>query len=197
MMTTERPESAEGQGTRLCRAGSKGPNPCWRPATTNAYEGEPEISYCAFHAELIRRIDERYDLLATLYIMQDWIAGPVKASEDDDLKSYAYTMRDKAEEDLWPAMVAQKAASLIAGQRQDEKPLAPEQAQRLAVLLLRCDALSDARAILEGLPEEAFGTSDRWAITAALMIMSEEANAEASRYKREIGLGEQESTVRD
>jgi hypothetical protein len=196
MMSTERPESAEGQGAVLCRAGSKSPNPCWRLATTNAF-GEPEIWHCAEHAELIRSTIERDELFPTLYTMHEWIAGAVKESENTDLERYAFTMRDKAEEDLWPAMVAQKAASLIAGQRQDEKPLAPEQAQRLAVLLLRCDALSDARAILEGLPEEAFGTSDRWAITAALMIMSEEANAEASRYKREIGLGEQESTVRD
>jgi hypothetical protein len=120
--------------------------------------------------------------------MGEWKAGPVKASRDDDPEQYAYAMRDKAEDDLRPAEVAQRAALLIAERRQGEAPLAPEQARYHAELLLRADALSDARALLEGLPEEAFGTAVRWQITAWLKLMSEESAAEALRYKREIGL---------
>jgi hypothetical protein len=190
MMTTGRTESVEGQAARLCRAGSKSPNPCWRPATTNAYEDETEIWHCAEHAEMIRRIYERDELFSTLYSMQEWIAGPVKKSEDDDLQRYAYTMRDKAEEELWPVMVAQRAARLIASQAQGEKPLSREQAERLAVLLLRSDALNNARTILEDLPEETFVATVRWEITAALKLMSEETAAEVRRYKRGIGLAD-------
>jgi hypothetical protein len=188
-MTTEQQESAEGQGTRLCTAGSKSPNPCRREATEPFWadeDGPPEL--CAEHAERIRRMEERDNLFTTLYSMQEWMAGAVKESRDPDLERYAYTMRDKAEEDLWPAMVAATAALLIASQSQDEKPLAPEQAERLAVLLLRSDALNNARAILEDLPEKTFVAHVRWEIVAPLKLMGEEVNEEVSRYKREIGL---------
>jgi hypothetical protein len=94
--------------------------------------------------------------------------------------------------ELWPAIVRAKAAELIAIQGPDAAPLSFEQAERVAELRLRSDALFEARAVLEDprlVSEEALGARSRWQLAAALEAASTQASAEHTRYRREIGRG--------
>jgi hypothetical protein len=54
--------------------------------------------------------------------------------------------------------------------------------------MIRADAFSNARAILERVPGERFGAHDKWATIDALAAAVTEASDEHERYKREIGL---------
>jgi hypothetical protein len=78
-------------------------------------------------------------------------------------------MRERAEREYWPVAVAVKAAELIAGQPQGEKPLTTAQAERLAELMLPSEALEDASG-------EIFGGANRWAMIAGVALAAEEAS---------------------
>ncbi len=56
----------------------------------------------------------------------------------------------------------------------------------VALAMMREDASNDARAILEDLPEEAFGAHDRWAMCAILVTAHEAASAEHERISGEL-----------
>lgn len=185
---TEERGERRGEGERpLCHFGSKSDRPCWREATERVWEEDAEPTVCAEHARYHRLGLEEDALHTALYSLGEWIAGPVKSAHLEELTRFAYEMRDEAEREFWRASVATRAARLVAEQGPGEPELSGAQAEGLAVALLRSDALNHARAILEDLPEEAFGHRSRWPIVAALNVLSEPTNEEVERRRRGLG----------
>jgi hypothetical protein len=136
------------------------------------------------------RLGEKTDeLFFALEEMQEWIAAKVRSTHETPLQRHAYTMREEAEAEYWRASVEAYAARLIAEQPEHERPLSREQARRLGALILRADALGEARVTLEDAPDDLFGgVGARWRIVAALQALGDEASEEHEHYKREVGI---------
>jgi hypothetical protein len=69
-----------------------------------------------------------------------------------------------------------------------EEPLDLETVERVEASFIRSDVLNTARAILEDLPESAFGGSDRrWRVVAVLQAAHDAASAAFKSAKQEVG----------
>ena len=68
-----------------------------------------------------------------------------------------------------------------------EEPLDLETVERVEASFIRSDVLNTARAILEDLPESAFGGSDRrWRVVAVLQAAHDAASAAFKSAKQEV-----------
>ena len=101
-------------------------------------------------------------------------------------------LTDALERRYLEAAAKERGAELIAdgrlrdGRREYPNVSSEEQAEEVALAMMRADAFNNARAILEDLREEAFGTHDRWALCAILAAAHEAANAEYRRISAEV-----------
>ena len=76
-----------------------------------------------------------------------------------------------------------KAAWRVADQGPGEEPLDLETAEHVEATLVRSEGLVNALAVLEDLPDEAYGRADRWQI-AAVVVASDEHAAELPEAER-------------
>jgi hypothetical protein len=103
--------------------------------------------------------DEVEDLQLALDQLAEWM--PTVPKETTALLNAVYDQRVALELRYLEALAKADTARLIAdgrarGGRREYPNLSPEQAEELALAMMRPDAFNDARAILEDLPEEAF-----------------------------------------
>jgi hypothetical protein len=122
--------------------------------------------------------------------IEEWIRGPVTDEPAGDLQSLAYNARDEARREYARFAVEAEAAKLVAdGHPRDEQAEANLEITRR---IMHADALANARAIFEDLPEGLLETVlkrvDKWLIIDALDTATTEASEEAERYKREARL---------
>ena len=186
-MTTANPGGE--QERPRCRFASSTDHPCWREATSAAHFDPGTPRYCPEHVEAMRLGEKTDEMLFALEELQEWIAAKVRSTHETPLQRHAHTMRETAEAEYWRARVEADAARLIAEQPEHERPLSREQARRLGELMLRADALGEARVTLEDAPDDLFGgVGARWRIVAALQALGDEACREHERYKQEVGL---------
>ena len=166
----------ERAGVQLCRAGSKGGNPCWREATAQAWPGE-ERCYCPEHAQLRRAVDERDQMLEELDRLGTFVRQ-VSLNGEDDSPDLERRLRDVQEEMLSQYLrhvIVMRAAEIIAQQGPEEEPRELEEALSIARRIILADARTDVLAILLDAPDDAFHNRDRWLIVASLMGGSEDA----------------------
>lgn len=184
MTETPTTKGQERQSVPRCTVGSNGEHPCPRQATKTLWPGEAEPTLCDEHARTMELGAEVDDLLFALDQLGEWIQSVPK--ENNALLNAVYDQRDTLERRYLEAAVKLRGAKLIAdgkvkAGRREYPAVSPEQAEDVAIALMRADAFNDARAVLEGLPDEAFGEHDRWVICAFLAAEHEAANAECQR----------------
>ena len=188
--TTTRSGIFAGVPEGRCIEGAKSDNPCPRKATEYRWPHDTEPTLCREHARLAELTDEADDLRIALDQLHEWIQATPK--HHDALIHAVYDQRDVLERRYLEALTRERGAELIADGRarggQREYPnVSPEQAEEVALAMMRGDAFNDARAILEDLPEEAFGaTRDRWVLCAILEAAHEAASAEYRRISAEV-----------
>ncbi|MBA3475009.1 MAG: hypothetical protein H0T57_17605 [Rubrobacter sp.] len=193
-MTNEEKKSTNaefGGSAPRCRMGRKTDRPCWRAAVEPRFADEEEPTLCAEHARLVGLSDEMEDWYRTLFTITEWIEGPVRKARDEDLERLAFNARDEARREYGSLAVRAYAANLVAEQgppEPGEVPLFFEQEEELARLIMRADALNDARRVLEDLDEDSLKLRDKWATIDALATSAADASEEVSRYRKEIGL---------
>ena len=72
----------------------------------------------------------------------------------------------------------------MADQGPGEEPLDLETAEHVEAALVRSEGLVNALAVLEDLPDEAYGRADRWQIAAVVVVASDEHAAELPEAER-------------
>ncbi len=168
-----------------CRMGSKSDNPCPREATERFRAEGPEPNMCAPHARACELGHEEDGWHYALDKLEEWVRA---ASEDDPFGALEQVMtkaRDEARERYAAAHARCRAADLAANDRDGRTT--PEQRERMAVLMVRCDSFADARTMLEDTPEVTFGLVDKWLIVDTLAKAANAAQEEHEHYKRGIG----------
>ena len=190
--TTTRSGIFAGVPEGRCISGAGTDNPCEREATEyrDRWPGAPGPTLCKEHARLAELTDETDDLRIALDQLHEWIQSIPKGH--DALIHAVYDQRDALERRYLEELASERGAELIAdgrvrdGRREYPNVSSEEQAEEVALAMIRSDAFNDARAILEDLPEEAFGTHDRWVLCAILEAAHEAASAEYWRISSEV-----------
>ena len=172
-----------------CHAGRATDHPCPRQATEYRWPEAEVPSLCAEHMRAAELCDEADDLHNALDQLHEWIQS--LSRKNDALIHFVYDQRDALERRYLEALAKSQGALLVASGRvrdgRREYPnVSPERAEEVALAMIRPDAFNDARAILEDLPEEAFGTHDRWVLCAVLEAAHEAASAEYWRISSEV-----------
>ena len=189
--TTTRSGIFAGVPEGRCISGASSANPCPRKATEHRWPHDTEPTLCSEHARLAELTDEVDDLRLALDQLHEWIQATPK--HHDALIHAVYDQRDALERRYLEALTRQRGAELIAdgrlrdGRREYPNVSSEEQAEEVALAMVRGDAFNDARAILEDLPEETFGAMrDRWVLCAVLMAAHEAASAEYRHISSEV-----------
>lgn len=182
-------ESSEEQGTRS-RMGSTTDNPCWREAVSPRFADEDEPCLCAEHARVVEANDDMEGRYRNLVKIDAWIKGPVAKQGDEDLTRLAYNVRDKARREYGALVVRERAARMVADRLQRSPvgtSLSLEQEEELARLMVREEALNNARTIFEDADEEDLELRDKWATIDALALAADDAHEEFMRLCEELG----------
>jgi hypothetical protein len=168
-----------------CQWGIHSENPCLREATE---QGPDEVvpNLCSAHARCIALGQDEDDWHYALEKLEEWSRNAAEEGISEHLDIRMTKARDEVREQYARAHTAAEAARFAANNHDGR--LAPEQVEKLAVLMHRADAFADARTLLEDMPESAFGASDKWVVVDVLSRSVREACEEHERYKREIGL---------
>ena len=159
--TTTRSGIFAGVPEGRCISGASSANPCPRKATEHRWPHDTEPTLCSEHARLAELTDEVDDLRLALDQLHEWIQATPK--HHDALIHAVYDQRDALERRYLEALTRERGAELIAdgrlrdGRREYPNVSSEEQAEEVALAMVRGDAFNDARAILEDLPEETFG----------------------------------------
>jgi hypothetical protein len=184
-MTTTTEERA---GQKLCRAGSRTDNPCWRPAT-EADVGETEPELCSLHMQLRHRAEDMDGWLHALEAMRDFMNS--KAVEEDPyslLRELAIGWYDAVTEAAAEAAHKMRVAEFLAERGpEDAGPDNPIMREYGAHLHMRSDALTDALATL--IDEREPSETERLAIIAAIKEASRRVHEEYEKFRKEQGLG--------
>jgi hypothetical protein len=112
-------------------------------------------------------------------------------SEHQALVNSVHDQRDELERRYLETVARWKGARIIAdGRKLREKREYPDasldEAEDMALDLIRSDAFGDARHILEGLPDEAFGSHDRFVLCGVLEAARKDESEGYSRLIRQI-----------
>jgi hypothetical protein len=157
---------------------------CWREATVPYRLDNPEgPKVCAEHKLVYDLEDEAEGYLESLQGLHEWIREGPEKDRTDRLRDVAYGQRDELERLYLGARIKADAARMVADQDQGETPrLDLEMAQEIARTLICAEALVNARATLEDLPDEVVPPGlDRFATCAALMTFEAKADEAAER----------------
>jgi hypothetical protein len=192
--TTTPPESREDHQETRCRWGSRGDNRCWREGVVPRWDADPSLMVCEEHHLALERGEAAEELSLNLDALHDVIMDELERIEEHHdgghrVRDLLYEKREALEREYLEAFVKSKAAWRVADRGPDEEPLGLEATERGEALLVRSEGLTDALAVLEALPAEAFGRADRWQITAVVDLAAREGatlDAEAERLRREL-----------
>ena len=148
-----------------CISGASSDNPCPREATEypDRWPGAARPTLCKEHAHALELAEEVDDLLDALDQLGEWIQSASK--QNDALIHAVYDQRDALERRYFEALAKMQGALLVADGRvrdgRREYPnVSSEQAEGVALAMIRPGAINNDRAILDVLPEEAFGRQD-------------------------------------
>jgi hypothetical protein len=172
-----------------CHVGAKSEDPCPRQATEYRWPESEEPTVCAEHMRVLEFADKADDLRDALDQLRRWIQS--LPSEDTALIDALYDQRDDLERRYFEVVTKWRGARLIADGRKlrggrEYPEVSPEQAEEAGLALMRGDAFNDARSILEGLPDEAFVSADRFVLCGFLQAAHKAAGAEYERISREV-----------
>lgn len=186
-MTETTTTPAEATEARLCQAGSKSDNPCWRPATeADLFETEPK--YCSEHMEVRRRNEDLDARLHALEATRGFLkSDTVERDPHGYLRELAIGWHDSVTEEAAEASHKLQVAEFLAARGPDDA--GPESAimrEYGAHLHVRSDALVDAFATL--IDERELSETERLAMIAALKDASRRVNEEYGKFRREQGL---------
>jgi hypothetical protein len=190
MMTKpERSSISPGVLGGRCHAGSRSDNPCPRQATEYRWPDSGGPTLCPEHARVAFLADDADELRDALDQLQEWIQ--TVPSEHQALVNSVHDQRDELQRRYLEAVVKFSGARVIADGRklsgEREYPnVSPEQAEDMALAFIRPDSFNNARGIHECLPEEAFGSHDRFVLSAVLEAAYREASEEYRRISRKI-----------
>lgn len=189
MTETARTTRVEGADTpRLCIAGSSTESACWREATEPLCIGGKEPQLCAEHAAVLSLSHETDRALEDLDTLHGWfrqLAAPALGDQGDrgHLERHLEEAMEAILAEYFELRVQMKVAKAVAERREGEEPLSPEEATRMARPFLVGDAYMDARLILEDVPEDTYGSRDKWFIIATIARAAEEAKVGEPRSK--------------
>ena len=140
-MTETTIPAQEHPDVRLCPVGSKGDNPCWREATERARFGEDRL-YCPEHAQLLRVLDARDEMLADLDTLHGMLRQTSLHGKADrpNLEWRLWEISEGILRDYLRHVVVTRAAEIIAQQGPEEEPLKLEEALSMARRLMLSDA---------------------------------------------------------
>jgi hypothetical protein len=170
-----------------CHSGRATDHPCERQATEYRWPDAGEPTLCAEHMRAAELSDQADDLRDALDRLHEWIQS--LSTKNDALIHAVYDQRDALERRYLEVLGELQGALVVAngrvreGQREYPKVSQEERDKEfeLGLAHLRADAFNDARAILEDLPEEAFGRHDRWVLCGILAAAHDAANTEHER----------------
>lgn len=194
-MTNETPavERLEGGSERpLCHYGSSTDRPCWREATETMFcEEKPNL--CPEHLRAVEASHREEGLRYALDALEEWMRSKTaEADPTGDLERHGLIMRENILSEYALAVERAQAAHHVAQEgppKPGEPSLTVEESLERTRRLIRSDAVTNARTMLEDTPEDKFGAHDKWVIVAALNAAARAAGEEYRRYHREGGAG--------
>jgi hypothetical protein len=147
---------------------------------------------CEEHRLALDRGEAAEELSLNLDALHDVIMDELERIEEHHegghrVRDLLYLQREALEREYLDALVKSRAAWRVADRAPNEDPLELETTERVEALLVRSEGLTDALAVLEALPAEAFGRADRWQLAAVVAEASrEKPDAEAERMRRAL-----------
>jgi hypothetical protein len=172
-----------------CHAGAKTDNPCLRPATETRWLDSPEPTLCAECARHIRLAEQADEVLFAIDQMSEWVR---EASQDERRDFAGLERRLREVYDSLLTEYAELSAKVLAAQRMADgatpSDVPFEDAVKASRALMVSDALSNARYVVEGAPEESLGLAslDKWATLGSLLLVGEEVSDEFHRARAEV-----------